>query len=95
MSHAIWFMGDKEKALWYLDNAKQFAPERNEHFIYQNFYLEDLGRYDEIIKNINFMIQPERKNPFPQKSFLIEDRAYYDTSNFLIELRERIEKKKK
>ena len=95
MSHAIWFMGNKEKALWYLDNAKQFAPERNEHFIYQNFYLEDLGRYDEIIKNIDFMIQPERKNPFPQKSFLIEDRAYYDTSNFLIELRERIEKKTK
>jgi hypothetical protein len=95
MSHAIWFIGNKEKALWYLDNAKQFAPERNEHFIYQNSYLEELGRYDEIIKNIDFMIQPERKNPFPEKSFLIENRAYYDTSNFLIELRERIEKKTK
>ena len=95
MSHAIWFIGDKEKALWYLDNAKQFAPERNEHFIYQNGYLEELGRYDEIIKNIDFMIQPERKNPFPEKSFLIENRAYYDTSNFLIELREKIEKKTK
>jgi hypothetical protein len=95
MSHAIWFIGDKERALWYLDNAKQFAPERNEHFIYQNGYLEELGRYDEIIKNIDFMIQPERKNPFPGKSFLIENRAYYDTSNFLIELRERIEKKTK
>jgi hypothetical protein len=93
MSHAIWFIGDKEKALWYLDNAKQFAPERNEHFIYQNSYLEELGRYDEIIKNIDFMVQPDRKNPFPEKSFLIENRAYYDTSNFLIELRERIEKK--
>jgi len=95
MSHAIWFIGDKEKALWYLDNAKQFAPERNEHFIYQNSYLEELGRYDEIIKNIDFMVQPDRKNPFPEKSFLIENRAYYDTSNFLIELRERIEKKTK
>ena len=93
MSHAIWFIGDKEKALWYLNNAGQFAPERNEHFIYQNSYLEELGRYDEIIKNIDFMVQPERKNPFPEKSFLIENRAYYDTSNFLIELRERIEKK--
>jgi len=93
MSHAIWFIGDKEKALWYLNNAEQFAPERNEHYIYLNSYLEQLNRYDEIITNIDKMIQPDRKNPFPQKSFLIENRAYYDTSNFLIELRERIEKK--
>ena len=95
MSHAIWFIGDKEKALWYLNNAGQFAPERNEHYIYLNLYLEDLNRYDEIITNIDKMIQPDRKNPFPNKSFLIENRAYYDTSNFLIELRERIEKKTK
>lgn len=95
MSHAIWFIGDKEKALWYLNNAGQFAPERNEHYIYLNSYLEQLNRYDEIITNIDIMIQPERKNPFPEKSFLIENRAYYDTSNFLIELRERIEKKTK
>jgi len=93
MSHAIWFIGDKEKALWYLKNAEQFAPERNEHYIYLNSYLEQLNRYDEIITNIDKMIQPDRKNPFPKKSFLIENRAYYDTSNFLIELRERIEKK--
>ena len=93
MSHAIWFIGDKEKALWYLNNAGQFAPERNEHYIYLNSYLEELKRYDEIITNIDKMIQPDRKNPFPEKSFLIENRAYYDTSNFLIELRERIEKK--
>jgi hypothetical protein len=39
MSHAIWFIGDKEKALWYLDNAKQFAPEINENFIYLISYL--------------------------------------------------------
>jgi len=73
--------------------AGQFAPERNEHYIYLNSYLEELKKYDEIITNIDKMIQPDRKNPFPEKSFLIENRAYYDTSNFLIELRERIEKK--
>ena len=95
MSHAIWFIGDKEKAIWYLNNAGQFAPERNEHYIYLNSYLEELKRYDEIITNIDKMIQPERKNPFPNKSFLIENRAYYDTGNFLIELRQRIEKKTK
>ena len=36
------------------------------------------------------MVQPERTNPFPEKSFLIENRAYYNTSTFLTELRERI-----
>ena len=89
MSHCAWFMGDKEKSINYLNNAGQFAPERNEHLIYQNNYLEELGRYDKIIENIDFMVQPERTNPFPEKSFLIENRAYYNTSTFLTELRER------
>jgi hypothetical protein len=93
MSNCAWFMGDKEKAMVYLNNAEQFAPERNEHLVYQNIYLEELGKYDKIIENINFMVQPERKNPFPTKSFLIENRAYYDTSNFLYELYDRISKK--
>jgi len=93
MSHCAWFMGDKEKAIHYLSNAGQFAPERNEHFVYQNSYLEELGRYEEIIQNIDFMVRPERTNPFPEKSFLIENRAYYNTGTFLIELRQRISAK--
>jgi hypothetical protein len=39
------------------------------------------------------MIQPERVNPFPRFSFLIENRAYFDTSNFLAEMKERLERK--
>ena len=39
------------------------------------------------------MLQPERINPFPKLSFLIEDRAYYNTSDFLVEYKERINKK--
>jgi hypothetical protein len=93
MSHGAWFIGDKEMAIIYLNNAGQFAPERNEHFIYQNSYLEELGRYEQIIQNIDFMMQPERTNPFPAKSFLIENRAYYNTGTFLTELRQRISAK--
>ena len=39
------------------------------------------------------MLQPERINPYPKLSFLIENRAYYDTSDFLVEYREKIGKK--
>ena len=39
------------------------------------------------------MMKPERKNPFPDTSFLIEDRAYYNTSSFLVEYRDKIKKK--
>jgi hypothetical protein len=39
------------------------------------------------------MINPERTNPFPRLSFLIEDRAYSNSSNFLNEWREKLNKK--
>jgi hypothetical protein len=39
------------------------------------------------------MLDPKRINPFPTCSFLIEDRAYHNTGNFLIELKNRTEKK--
>ena len=39
------------------------------------------------------MLKNERINPFPEFSFLIEGKAYYDTSNFLIDYKNRIEKK--
>ena len=55
--------------------------------------MEKLGKYQELIETIDVMIQPQRKNPFPTLSFLIEDRAYYDTSHFLVEYREKIVKK--
>ena len=34
----------------------------------------------------------ENNNPFPNRTFLIEDRCYLNTSNFLKEYRERIER---
>ena len=42
---------------------------------------------------IDKMLQPERVNPFPNLSFLIENRAYYNTGDYLIKLKERIQKK--
>jgi hypothetical protein len=47
----------------------------------------------EALKEVQEMIQPERVNPFPRFSFLIENRAYFDTSNFLAEMKERLERK--
>lgn len=58
--------------------------------MYLAFYLEDLGKFEEALSEVEHMLQPERKNVFPEFSFLIEDRAYYDTSNFLNEFKERL-----
>jgi len=93
MAQAFTFIGDNDKSYEHYLLAEQFQPERNEHLIYFCFLLEKLGKYQELIETIDVMIQPQRKNPFPTLSFLIEDRAYYDTSHFLVEYREKIVKK--
>jgi hypothetical protein len=61
--------------------------------LYKCFELDKLSRIDELKETLEFMVKPERKNPFPQLSFLIEDRAYYDSSNFLNEWKERLSRK--
>lgn len=93
MGQAYEFMGDVEKGILYIEKAIQFSPRRNEHFVYLNFILEKLGRFDEILSNLEFMMTPDRVNPFPELSFLIEDRAYVDTSDFLMRFKENIMKK--
>lgn len=94
MGQAFDFIGDTETGLNYIRAASQYSPSRNEHLIYLNFILERIGRYDEILENLEFMNQIERVNPFPNLSFLIEDRAYHNTSNFLQEYKTDILRKK-
>ena len=89
------FLGEHEKALIYYDNAQLWTPMRNEALVYKCFLLEFLGRKDEIIQTLDFMLQKDRVNPFPKHTFLIEDRAYYDSSNFLVEWKERLQRTNK
>lgn len=90
MAQAYSFMGMNEKSLECFEYAHEFSPNRNEAMMYHVFQLDSMKLYDKAIELIDFMIQPERKNPFPSQCFLIEDRAYYDTSDFLIELKKKI-----
>jgi hypothetical protein len=82
-----------EKVLELYSFAEMFCPQRNESKLYKAQYLESKGMNDEALKEVQEMIQPERVNPFPRFSFLIENRAYFDTGNFLIEMKERLERK--
>jgi glycosyltransferase involved in cell wall biosynthesis len=93
MAHAHDFIGDKKSAEEHYLLAEQFQPERNEHLLYLCFFLERENRLEELIQTIDKMLDPKRINPFPTCSFLIEDRAYHNTGNFLIELKNRAEKK--
>jgi hypothetical protein len=93
MAHAHYFIGNIKETEENFILSEQFQPNRNEHLVYLCIFLEKEGRFEEMIPYIDKMLKPERKNPFPNSSFLIEDRAYYDTSDFLINWRTRIEKK--
>ncbi len=93
MAHAHYFIGNKKETEENFILSEQFQPNRNEHLVYLCMFLEKEGRFEEMIPYIDKMLEPERKNPFPNSSFLIEDRAYYDTSDFLINWKNRIEKK--
>jgi glycosyltransferase involved in cell wall biosynthesis len=93
MAHAHDFIGNKKESEEHFLLAEQFLPERNEHLVYLCIFLEKEGRFEEMIPYIDKMLQPERINPFPKYSFLIEDRAYHNTSDYLVNLKKRIQKK--
>jgi tetratricopeptide (TPR) repeat protein len=91
MGHAYYFIGDIEKSHKCFKNAELFCKGRNEHLMYLASYLERQERYEEILPLISEMIK--KPNPFPNKTFLIENRCYLDSSNFLNEYQEMIERK--
>jgi tetratricopeptide (TPR) repeat protein len=93
MAQAHEFIGDIEKAMEHYQLAEAFCPKRNEHLMYQALMLEKIGRYEEVIEICDKMLQSHRLNPFPSLGFLIEDRAYYDTSNFINEFKNRVVKR--
>lgn len=92
MGDAYSFIGDSEEAIKCYDKAYLFNQERNEHFLYKIFHLQRTQQQEEILNIIDFMVKPERVNPFPRLTFLIEDRCYYNTSDFLFELRDKIKR---
>ena len=92
--HACYdFIGDREEAIKCLNQAEQFAPGRNEHFLHLFSIKESEEKFQEALDIVNHMLSPERRNPFPDYCFLIETRAYHNTSNFLLEAKSRLEKR--
>lgn len=93
IGHAWFFIGDKEKGFESFNLAHQFSPTRNEVYLTTARYHESFGDYQKALDILDYIMNPERKNVFPEMSFLVEDKAYVDTSNFLFEYREKIQKK--
>ena len=87
------FLGDSSKVIEHYNLSHQFSPRRNESHLYLAFFYEKIGKLEDCFKEIEYMIRPERKNVFPGLSFLIENRAYWDSSNFLNEYKEKITKR--
>lgn len=93
MGQAMQFLGQTDDAIQHYYWAGQFAPMRNEHYVYLNFLLQSLNRNEELLRNLEYMLSEDRVNPWPNSSFLIESRAYYDTSDFLINWKKEITQK--
>jgi hypothetical protein len=72
------------------DQAEEFAQGRNEAMFYKASYLESVGLHKEALEIVDFLLTSDRKNPFPSQSFLIENRCYADSSNVLVEWKERL-----
>lgn len=94
MGMAYNFIGDTEKSDECFKNSELFCNGRNEHLLNWALTMQKNNRYDEILQLIDKMEEPSRVNPFPNRTFLIEDRAYHNTSNFLKEFREWVNRKK-
>ncbi len=93
MADSYIFLGETEKGLMYYEYAQDFEWRRNESLMYKCFQLEKLGRKEEILEVLDYMLKPERVNPFPELTFLIEDRAYHNSSSFLSEWKDRLTRK--
>lgn len=93
MGNAYDFMGNVEMSDKCFNTASTYIGDRNEHYLYHAFILENQKRYDEVLELIEKMSDPSKVNPFPRRTFLIENRAYLDSSNFLNEYKEKIQNK--
>lgn len=93
MGNAYGFIGDHDKSEQCYQDAELFCQDRNENSLQLVFSLESRGKFEEALDLIKLMLRPERTNPFPNRTFLIENRAYHDTSNFLYELKSKLENK--
>jgi glycosyltransferase involved in cell wall biosynthesis len=93
MGHAHQFLGNNETAVELFKIAEGFCPDRNESLFYLMDFYENLNMYKECLEVLDRMMKPERVNPFPRRAFLIEDRAYVNSSNVLVETKERVQRK--
>lgn len=89
IADALTFMGKDKEAEEHYRLAESFCPARNENFLFLIMLLDRQGRNEEVLEILDYMMTPERKNPFPRYGFLIEDIAYYDSSTYLNEFKEK------
>ena len=93
LGEAYNFMGEYEMAEEHYKYAAEFSPKRNEHLMYLAFFYDRRMRTEDALGVVETIISENKPNPFPDLCFLIEERAYLNTSNFMIEFKERLTNK--
>jgi hypothetical protein len=90
MGMAYEFREEYDQALKHFEFGHEFCLVRNEALFHKALLLRKLGRAEEALKVVDFLLQIERTNPYPDLAFLIDNSIYYDTGvklfNFKYEL---------
>ena len=72
------FLEDHDSAILCLEQAHEFAPERNDHFVHRAEIYEKLGDWDRMLEMTTCIMQPERVCPWPQYQLFIDRGMYHD-----------------
>lgn len=73
------FLGQTDKAIESYRLAGPFAPGRNDHLWSLAELYKKHERWEEVLEQTTFMMQPERTNAFPQYCNFIDTSQYHDS----------------
>jgi len=88
IANSFKFLGDIESAIEFYNKSGKFCPRRNEHLVRLCEICGESGDYLTMLAMINYLFNEERKNPFPEYMFMIDVNCYYDTGDYLNQLKE-------
>lgn len=81
-------LSDTEKAIEYYNKAGLFCSRRNEHLVRLCEICYDMKSYTTMLDISNHLLTEERKCPFPDYVFLLDTNCYYDTGDYINQLKD-------
>lgn len=86
--YAYQFLGQYDDMVEVLSHAEKWVPGfyRNEHLLALAEMYNERGLYEQMVEVTTKMLDPKRKCPFPEMMSFVDRNAYYDTSDYPMQL---------